>query len=290
MIENFVPIVIPAAFVGLILLERLRPARPLPRVRGWRIAGVVAFAVTGVVSSALPMLYQGFIDAHRLLDLRGLGLLPGTIVVLLVTEFFGYWFHRLRHTRVLWPVHQLHHSAERLDVFGSAYFHPLDIAGETLVGSFVSTVLLGVSAEAVALAGLTAVVLSLFQHTNVRTPRWRVRDPAPRVPQRSPCARGARLQLLRAPALGRRVRHLPQPGAVRGGGRLLRRSVPADRRHAARAGRDPPARGAARSASRDGLTVRSGQARCGAWRASGDASTLHGRSKSDREPAAWRPR
>lgn len=171
-IEDLVPVIIPSAFVALVLLERRWPARPLPRVRGWRILGVVAFAVTGVVSSSVPMLCAPFIARHRVLDLGGLGLGAGVLIAFLVTELAGYWLHRLRHTRLLWPVHQLHHSAERLDVFGSAYFHPLDIAGEALVGSFSATLLLGVSGEAAALAGLASVCLSLFQHTNVRTPRW----------------------------------------------------------------------------------------------------------------------
>jgi len=171
-LEDLIPFLIPAAFVTLIAVERLRPARPLPRVRGWRASGVVAFLVTGVVSSSVPLLYQDFIQRNRLLDLTGLGLPVGALMAFLATELAGYWFHRLRHTRLLWPIHQLHHSAERLDVFGSAYFHPLDIAGETLVGSLASTLLLGVSGEAAALAGLAAVCLSLFQHTNVRTPRW----------------------------------------------------------------------------------------------------------------------
>jgi sterol desaturase/sphingolipid hydroxylase (fatty acid hydroxylase superfamily) len=171
-IEDLVPILIPAAFAGFALLERLRPARPLPRVRGWRMLGLATFVVTGVVSSALPMLYQPFIEAHRLLDLEGLGLAAGTAIAFLVTELSGYWLHRLRHTPVLWSVHQFHHSAERLDVFGSAYFHPLDIGAETLVGSLTSTLVLGVSGEAAALAGIVSVFLSIFQHTNVRTPRW----------------------------------------------------------------------------------------------------------------------
>ncbi len=171
-IEELVPVLVPAGFAALIVVERIRPARPLPRVRAWRLAGVAAFAVTGVVSSSVPLLYQGFVQSHRLVDLSWLGLPAGTLLALLATELAGYWFHRLRHTRVLWPVHQLHHSAERLDVFGSAYFHPLDIAGESLVGAVASTMILGVSAEAAALAGLVSVLLSLFQHTIVRTPRW----------------------------------------------------------------------------------------------------------------------
>jgi sterol desaturase/sphingolipid hydroxylase (fatty acid hydroxylase superfamily) len=171
-IVELFPVVVPSLFVILIAAERLWPARPLPRVRAWRILGVLAFAVTGVVASSAPLLYQEFVEKHRLVDLSRLGLPAGTLLALLATELAGYWFHRLRHTRLLWPIHQLHHSAERLDVFGSAYFHPLDIAGESFVGAVASTMLLGVSPEAAALAGLVSVGLSLFQHTNVRTPRW----------------------------------------------------------------------------------------------------------------------
>ena len=171
-IEDLFPIVVPATFLTLILVERLRPARPLPRVRGWRGLGVVAFLVTGGIFSSVPLLYLDFVRAHRLVDLEWLGLGAGALIAFLVTELAGYWFHRLRHTRVLWRIHQLHHSAERLDVFGSSYFHPLDIAGESLVASLASTLLLGLNAEAVALAGLVSAATSIFQHTNVRTPRW----------------------------------------------------------------------------------------------------------------------
>jgi sterol desaturase/sphingolipid hydroxylase (fatty acid hydroxylase superfamily) len=172
-VEALFPVVIPGAFLLLVLVERLRPARPLPRVPGWRLFGVVAFVATGAVSAAVPLLYMDFVRAHRLADLEGIGLLAGTAVAFLATELTGYWFHRLRHTvPALWRIHQMHHSAERLDVFGSSFFHPLDIAAEGLIGSITATMLLGVGGEAAALAGLLAVCLSLFQHANVRTPRW----------------------------------------------------------------------------------------------------------------------
>jgi sterol desaturase/sphingolipid hydroxylase (fatty acid hydroxylase superfamily) len=171
-IESLFPIVVPGTFATLILVEWLRPARPLPRVRGWRVLGVVAFFMTGAIFSSVPLLYMDFVRAHRLVDLERLGIGAGAAVAFLVTELAGYWFHRLRHTRVLWRIHQLHHSAERLDVFGSSYFHPLDIAAESLVGSLASSLLLGLSGEAVALAGLVSAAVSIFQHANVRTPRW----------------------------------------------------------------------------------------------------------------------
>lgn len=171
-LEQLFPILIPAAFATLIAVERLWPARPLPRIPGWRSTGIVAFAVTGGLSASVPLLYMDFIRAHRVANLERLGTVAGAFIALLATELAGYAFHRLRHTRVLWPIHQLHHSAERLDVFGGALFHPLDIMGENLVGALAATLLLGVSGEAAAAAGLFSVCLSLFQHTNVRTPRW----------------------------------------------------------------------------------------------------------------------
>lgn len=64
----------------------------------------------------------------------------------------------------------MHHSAERVDVMGAAYFHPFDIAAQTVVSTLVSA-LLGVTPEAAALAGLFLVFLGVFQHLNVRTPR-----------------------------------------------------------------------------------------------------------------------
>jgi sterol desaturase/sphingolipid hydroxylase (fatty acid hydroxylase superfamily) len=172
-IEDIVPIAIPAAFVTFIVAEKLKPARPLPRVRGWRLRGVISFLMTGFISSSLPLLYIDVVRRHRLMDLEGLGTVGGAAVGMLATEFVGYGWHRLRHRPVLWRLmHQMHHSAERIDIFGSAYFHPLDIAGEIVVSGLVATMVMGVSGEAAALGGLVGVLLSLFQHTNVRTPRW----------------------------------------------------------------------------------------------------------------------
>ena len=37
---------------------------------------------------------------------------------------------------LLWRVfHQTHHSAERVDIWGALYFHPLDVIGFAFVGS-----------------------------------------------------------------------------------------------------------------------------------------------------------
>ncbi|MGZ6036243.1 MAG: sterol desaturase family protein [Myxococcaceae bacterium] len=172
-IESIVPVVIPGTFLFFVIAERLRPARPLPRIRLWRLIGVLAFLMTGFISSTMPLLYASFARAHRVLDLERLGTLGGAAVAFLGTELMAYWWHRARHRPVLWRLmHQMHHSAERLDIFGSSFFHPFDIAGEIVLSGLVATMLLGVSPEGAAAAGLVSVFLSLFQHSNIRTPRW----------------------------------------------------------------------------------------------------------------------
>lgn len=50
----------------------------------------------------------------------------GTLVALLVLDFFGYWYHRLQHT-LLWPFHAVHHSVEELHAANN-YGHAFDEA------------------------------------------------------------------------------------------------------------------------------------------------------------------
>jgi sterol desaturase/sphingolipid hydroxylase (fatty acid hydroxylase superfamily) len=65
----------------------------------------------------------------------------------------------------------MHHSAERIDTFGAFWFSPLDMIGWTALFSLCLT-LIGVTPEAATLAMLGATFLSVFQHANLRTPRW----------------------------------------------------------------------------------------------------------------------
>jgi sterol desaturase/sphingolipid hydroxylase (fatty acid hydroxylase superfamily) len=171
--ERVFPLALTTLFVGFIVAETMRPARPLPKVARWKRKGVIAFLVTGAVSASVPLLYIDFIRAHRLVNLESLGTYGGAALAFLAGELVGYWVHRASHGTFLWRAyHQLHHSAERVDVFGSAYFHPLEIAIGGFIGAIVGTMLLGVSAQAAALAGIVAVGLSILQHANLKTPRW----------------------------------------------------------------------------------------------------------------------
>lgn len=81
--------------------------------------------------------------------------------------------HALMHNvHFLWRwTHQAHHSAERLDVLGFSYFHPFDITLSVVLATAVPA-LLGVTADAAALSGFIGFVYAVFQHLNIRTPRW----------------------------------------------------------------------------------------------------------------------
>jgi sterol desaturase/sphingolipid hydroxylase (fatty acid hydroxylase superfamily) len=164
---------IPVTFVAALLLERLFPARSLPRVRFWLLKGFVFFFVTGALNVFVPATIALLVNQRIApVDLNGLGVF-GAIPVMLATEVVGYWVHRTEHRiHFVWRwTHQMHHSAERLDIAGAVYFHPFDVvlqAGAPAV--FVA--LLGVTPLAAAVAGYALFAIAMLQHLNVRTPRW----------------------------------------------------------------------------------------------------------------------
>lgn len=76
-------------------------------------------------------------------------------------------------SNVLWHgFHQMHHSAERIDTFGAFWFSPLDMIGWTALSSLCLTVIVGITPEASTWVLYITTFLGIFQHTNLRTPRW----------------------------------------------------------------------------------------------------------------------
>ena len=163
-----------ALYGGLILWEALAPARPLPAVPGWKLRGLAAFALFFFVSSYLPLLWSEQLARFQLFDLTGQGTWGGALAGLLVYEAGVYVWHRSMHASdVLWRAfHQMHHSAERLDAYGAFWFSPLDMLGWTVLGSLALTLVVGITPEAATVVLLATNFMSVFQHANVRTPRW----------------------------------------------------------------------------------------------------------------------
>lgn len=158
----------------LLVLDVVSPARAFHRVRWWRARGIAGLALYLVLASMLPLVWDAWLGEHRLIDATGLGVAGGAIVGLLAVQLGSYLWHRALHGNdFLWRwFHQVHHSAERVDLPGAFYFSPLDIAGFTLAGSLSLVLVVGVSGPAAAIAGTISLALATFNHANVRTPRW----------------------------------------------------------------------------------------------------------------------
>jgi len=161
-------------FVSLIVWEALFPARKLPTVRWWRLRGLIAFVVYFLLSSYLPLWWGGALTDWQLFDLTFLSTPLQFVIGLLIYEGGLYWWHRSMHRfDGLWrSFHQMHHSAERVDTFGAFWFSPLDMIGFTLVGSLTLVLIVGINAQAATAILLTTFFLAIFQHGNIRTPRW----------------------------------------------------------------------------------------------------------------------
>ncbi len=90
--------------------------------------------------------------------------------VVLLSDFFVYWGHRLQHrSAFLWRFHSVHHSAEHLDWLAAHREHPLDtIYTLTLIN--LPAFVLGFPLET--LAGFIAFrgVWAIYIHSNVRLP------------------------------------------------------------------------------------------------------------------------
>lgn len=172
-IEPLVPFLILGLFAVGLVVERVAPARPLPKVRGWYLRTGVIFFVTMALNGIVPALVAGALHGRTLLHLAGLGTLAGAALTLLVSDLLAYWMHRAQHrSATFWRwTHQMHHSAERVDVIGAAFFHPFDISINAAVGAL-AVALLGVTPDAAALGGVAFVALAVFQHLNVKTPTW----------------------------------------------------------------------------------------------------------------------
>lgn len=163
-----------ALYAALILVEALFPARPLPRVRGWRSRALIVFACYFFLSSYLPLLWNGTLARYQLFDLKSVHPFVGAGIAVLAYELLVYGWHRAMHrSNWLWRgFHQMHHSAERVDSFGAFYFSPLDMVGWTVLGSLTLTVGLGLEPQAATWFLYATTFLGVIQHINVRTPRW----------------------------------------------------------------------------------------------------------------------
>jgi len=172
---DLISLAIPATYFVFLVSERLWPARQFPARKGWQWIGIVFLLLIGTAGVGVPLALPGeWLAAHRWMDGTGLGVAGGAIVGYVVLSGISYAWHRTAHNvGFLWRgFHQLHHSPQRVDIPGSVLFHPLEMGVQVLLQLFVTVIVLGLDPLAAALVGYIAAFYGMFQHWNVRTPKW----------------------------------------------------------------------------------------------------------------------
>ena len=163
------------AFAGCFLPERVRPGWRLPSVRTWPVRVLAINAVQLAIIVVAGLTWEHWFQGHSLIRLSpALSPAAGGFAAYVIATFVFYWWHRGRHeVDWLWRhFHQIHHSAQRLEVITSFYKHPLEMAANSIIGSVLVYAMLGLTTEAGAVYTLCCALGEFIYHTNCRTPRW----------------------------------------------------------------------------------------------------------------------
>lgn len=160
----------------LMLLERAMPhreawTRPLGEVK----LDLLHMVSTGITTELFRGLTFGglFLIATTLASWWGEGLWPHDApasvqlaLALIIGDFGAYWVHRTAHEgTILWRVHAMHHSSERLHTLSSGRNHP----GNAIFAygsQVVPLILLGANTEVLATLSVFTAVHGMLQHCN----------------------------------------------------------------------------------------------------------------------------
>ena len=164
-----------AVFAACFVLERVIPGWPLPRVRKWPLRVLLINGAQLAVVLLAGISWGRWLSSASVFHLsQRVGNVSAGLIAYFIATFIFYWWHRMRHeSDFLWRIfHQIHHSAQRLEVITSFYKHPLEMVVNSVIGSLLVYTLLGLSLEAAAVYTLCTALGEFFYHANVRTPYW----------------------------------------------------------------------------------------------------------------------
>ncbi len=174
-LEQALPIALIGLFsVAFLILERVRPGRELPHVRGWHLRAVCMNIMQVTLIGVGGLVWNRFFREHAIWPI---GHWPSAVLEGFFYWFAGtfvfYWWHRLRHANGFWLIfHQVHHSPSRIEVLTSFYKHPIEIAADSIIAGFFIYCVFGGSALAGAWTSFFGAVGEYFYHSNIRTPQW----------------------------------------------------------------------------------------------------------------------
>jgi sterol desaturase/sphingolipid hydroxylase (fatty acid hydroxylase superfamily) len=131
--------------IAFLALERLRPGRELPHAPGWYTRAILINLTQAVITFGTNQLWIDLLSGMSLFHLAALPhpLLQG-FIGWLISTFFFYWWHRIRHAQGFWLVfHQVHHSPARIEAITAFYKHPIEILADSALAAVILYPLLG---------------------------------------------------------------------------------------------------------------------------------------------------
>jgi sterol desaturase/sphingolipid hydroxylase (fatty acid hydroxylase superfamily) len=170
-----------AAFLAIGLWEAWRPHAASDASFGRRWASNIivyalgACAAGWLVATIVGPAWKTGLPASSNLAFAILALAFGVLVL----DLQRYWVHRLLHgVPILWRCHALHHSDRELDVSTGYRHHPFEVAVVALVLPL-SAVALAIPGTVIVAYGAIDAMAAVFQHGNIKIPRWLERVLAP---------------------------------------------------------------------------------------------------------------
>ncbi len=170
-------------FLGMLLsmgvLEALFPAkdRVQSRSRRWSTNLGLVVIDTLAIRFLFPMIAVGAAlwakdSGWGLLNLFSFPDWAAIILAILVLDMMIYWQHVAFHkVPILWRLHKVHHADRDLDASSGLRFHPVEII-ISMAYKILVVVGLGAPVMAVILFEITLNACAIFNHANVRLPRW----------------------------------------------------------------------------------------------------------------------
>lgn len=90
------------------------------------------------------------------------------ILMILIADFFRYWFHVASHKNsFLWRFHAVHHSPKKLYWMNTGRFHPIEKGTQFLLDAL-PFIILGISESVLALYFVFYAVNGFYQHSNIK--------------------------------------------------------------------------------------------------------------------------
>jgi sterol desaturase/sphingolipid hydroxylase (fatty acid hydroxylase superfamily) len=169
---------IPALIVLMSVVEVVIPLHRQARVAGGRLLSnlvlTAAALILGILLNGLLLGGAAYMDQRGYGALAALGLrsIPSIIVSIFVLDFATYAAHVFLHKSAwAWRIHLVHHVDRSVDATTTLRHHPMEHAVRFVFLAGAAWAL-GAPPAALALYRLLSVTNGVFEHANVRVPKW----------------------------------------------------------------------------------------------------------------------